>query len=288
MRKLIPFLLFFILISAILSAEKKPQGYLVIIGGGDRPETIMKRILELGGPKPKILIIPNASSEPAETGERLKKEFSELGGQNIHVFMGDREKANHDEYISQFADFNIVFFSGGDQSRLTKDLLGTKLLAMIKRVYERGGVISGTSAGAAVMSQIMITGDERKNKDTANPFCLIEAGNVVTAEGFGFLDRVIIDQHFIKRKRLNRLISLVMENPSKLGIGIDESTAIVVYPHQIFEVIGESQVVVFDANKSTGLRKNEKDKIGAHNILMHVLLPGEKFDLKKRKVVKGS
>ncbi len=109
---------------------------------------------------------------------------------------------------------------------------------------------------------------------------------MVTAEGFGFLDDVIIDQHFIKRKRLNRLISLILENPSKLGVGIDESTAIVVYPNRRLEVIGESQVIIFDASKSNHLRKNGKDKIGASNIFMHVLLPGQKFDLKKKKVVK--
>lgn len=285
MRKLLVIFIFFYLVSSILLADKPPQGYLVIIGGGDRPESIMKKIIELAGHKPSVLIIPHASSEPIETGERLKKEFRELGVEDIHVFMGDQQKANDEAYLRQLVNSNIVFFSGGDQNRLTKNLLNTKLLAMIKLIYQKGGVISGTSAGAAVMSQIMITGDEAKNKDKDNPFCLIEAGNVVTAEGFGFLNQVIIDQHFIKRKRLNRLISLVLENPTKLGIGIDESTAIIVYPQQIFEVIGESQVMVFDASRSTHLRRNEKDKLGASQILLHILLPGQKFDLKKRKVI---
>ncbi|MCX7973732.1 MAG: cyanophycinase [Candidatus Aminicenantes bacterium] len=285
MKKLIFLFLVVILTSLNLAANDQSQGYLVIIGGGDRPEAVMKKILELARPEPKILIIPNASSEPVETGERLKKEFSDLGSQNIFVFIGDKEKANDEEYLSQLSDFNVVFFSGGDQNRLTKDLLSTKLLDMIKITYSKGGVISGTSAGAAVMSQIMITGDETKNKDTTNPFCLIESGNVVTAEGFGFLDDVIIDQHFIKRKRLNRLISLILENPSQLGVGIDESTAIVVYPNRIFEVIGDGQVIVFDARKSSALMKNEKGKIGRTNVSMHVLLPGQKFDLKTRKVI---
>lgn len=286
MKKLILSSLLTGIFSLNLSAINQPQGYLVIIGGGDRPDAMMKRIIELARPAPKVLIIPNASSEPVETGERLKKEFNNLGCQNIFVFNGDKEIANDSDYLSQLTDCNIVFFSGGDQNRLTKDLLNTKLLTMIKLIYQKGGVISGTSAGAAVMSRIMITGDETKNKDTDNPFCLIEAGNVVTAEGFSFLETAIIDQHFIKRKRLNRLISLVIENPSNLGIGIDESTAIVVYPYQVFEVIGESQVIVFDASKSKGRMKNEKDKLGASHILMHVLLPGQKFDLKKRKVIK--
>ncbi|MCX8056011.1 MAG: cyanophycinase [Ignavibacteria bacterium] len=261
-------------------------GYLVIIGGGNRTEEIMKKIIELGGKAPKVLIIPNASSEPTETAQRLVEEFTKLGIQSIKTFFGDRDKANDNNYVKQFADCNIVFFSGGDQNRLTKDLLNTKLLDLIKLIYYSGGVISGTSAGAAVMSKMMITGDEYKNKDSSNPFSTIETGNVAVAEGFGFLEDVIIDQHFIKRKRLNRLISLVIENSDKLGIGIDESTAIVVYPDRTFEVIGESQVIVFDTSKSPDLRENERDKIGGSNIIMHILLPKQKFDLNTKRVLR--
>lgn len=262
------------------------SGYLVIVGGGNRTEEIMKKIIQLAGESPKVLIIPNASEEPEKTAQRLVEEFSSSGVNSIKVFLGGREKANDKKYIKQFADCNVVFFSGGDQNRLTKDLLNTKLLELVKLIYYKGGVISGTSAGAAVMSKIMITGDEYKNKDSTNPFSTIESVNVAVSEGFGFLEDVIIDQHFIKRKRLNRLISLVIENPDKLGIGIDESTAIVVYPDRTFEVIGESQVIVFDASKSTDLSENEKDKIGGSNILMHILLPKQKFDLDSKRVVK--
>ncbi len=262
------------------------SGYLVIVGGGNRTEEIMKKIIQLAGESPKVLIIPNASEEPEKTAQRLVEEFSSSGVNSIKVFLGGREKANDKKYIKQFADCNVVFFSGGDQNRLTKDLLNTKLLELVKLIYYKGGVISGTSAGAAVMSKIMITGDEYKNKDSTNPFSTIESVNVAVSEGFGFLEDVIIDQHFIKRKRLNRLISLVIENRDKLGIGIDESTAIVVYPDRTFEVIGESQVIVFDASKSTDLSENEKDKIGGSNILMHILLPKQKFDLDSKRVVK--
>lgn len=261
-------------------------GYLVIIGGGNRTEAIMKKIIDLSGNNAKVLIVPNASSEPLETAQRLTEEFSNLGVNSIKVFLGDREKANDNNYIKQFADCNVIFFSGGDQNRLTKDLLNTRLLDLIKLIYYRGGVVSGTSAGAAVMSKIMITGDEYKNKDSTNPFSIIESVNVAVSEGFGFLEDVIIDQHFIKRKRLNRLISLVIENADKIGIGIDESTAIVFNPDRTFEVIGESQVIVFDASKSPDLTENEKDKIGGSNILMHILLPKQKFDLNTRRVIK--
>lgn len=276
-------ILFAFLFLEIISAQ--PKGYLVIIGGGNRTEVIMKKIIELGGSKTKVLIIPNASSEPLITGERLKKEFQALGCKDVFVFNGDRDKANDEDYIKQFKDCNVVFFSGGDQNLLTKDLLNTSLIDLIKKIYENGGVISGTSAGAAVMSKIMITGDEYKNKDSSNPFNTIEANNVVTSEGFGFIESAIIDQHFIKRKRINRLISVVLENRDKLGIGIDESTAIVLNPDQTFNVVGESQVIVFDPTNSK-LSKDNNDKLGGSNILTHILLNGQKFDLKSKRVIK--
>ncbi len=263
----------------------QPKGHLIIIGGGNRTDEIMKKIFDLSGINSKVLIVPNASSEPLITGERLKKEFQALGYKEVFIFNGDREKANDENYIKQFKDCNVVFFSGGDQNLLTKDLLNTALLASIKTIYNNGGIISGTSAGAAVMSKIMITGDEYKNKDSSNPFNAIEANNIVTTEGFGFVEDAIIDQHFIKRKRLNRLISVVLENKSKLGIGIDESTAILVFPDKTFEVIGESQVIVFDPTQSHIIKRND-DKLGGANIQMHILLNGQKFDLKSRRVIK--
>ncbi|MGB9663982.1 MAG: cyanophycinase [Ignavibacteria bacterium] len=278
----------FIILFAFLTLESisaQPKGYLVIIGGGNRTNDIMKKIIELGGSNPRVLIIPNASSEPLNTGERLKKEFQTLGCKDVFIFNGDRDKANDESYIKQFNDCNVVFFSGGDQNLLTKDLLNTSLLELIKTIYKNGGVISGTSAGAAVMSKIMITGDEYKNKDSSNPFNSIEANNIITTEGFGFIESAIIDQHFIKRKRLNRLISVVLENRDKLGIGIDESTAIILNPDQTFDVIGESQVIVFDPTHLEDLKSNN-DKLGGSNILMHILINGHKFDLKTKRVMK--
>ncbi len=279
-------ILIHIILSAIIQVSAQSKGTLVIIGGGERTSEIMNKIVQLAGVESEVLIIPNASGEQIETGKRLTKEFSDLGFKKVFVFYGDRAKANDENYIIPFSNCKVVFFTGGDQNRLTNDLLNTKLLDLIKKIYHNGGIIGGTSAGAAVMSKIMITGDEYKNKDSTNPFSTIETGNVVVAEGFGFLDDVIIDQHFIKRKRLNRLISVVIENFTKLGIGIDESTAIIVYPDKIFEVIGESQVIVFDASKSTDLTESEKEKLGGSNIIMHILLPKQKFDLNTKRVVR--
>ena len=277
--------LFLAIFISLNFVHAQDRGYLVIIGGGDRTEEIMGAILRLSGVNQSVLIIPNASSEPERTGERLKEEFERLGYKDVKIFFGGREKANDKEYIGQFENCKVVFFSGGDQNLHTRDLLSTELLRMIKKIYNEGGVISGTSAGAAVMSKIMITGNELINKDSLNSFNSIERGNIETSEGFGFLEDIIIDQHYIKRKRLNRLISLVLENKDKLGIGIDESTAIIVNPGRTFEVIGESQVIVFDAKKSR-VKISPNNKLSGVNITTHVLVKGNKFDLKGRRVLK--
>jgi cyanophycinase len=139
--------------------------------------------------------------------------------------------------------------------------------------------MGGTSAGAAVMSRIMITGNELIHKDTLNPFVSIMKGNVETVEGVGFLENVIIDQHFIKRKRLNRLISVVLEHPASPGVGIDEATAIIVHPGGTCEVVGEGTVVVLDARRATKIRTDAAGHLAARNIIMSIYRAGEKFSI---------
>jgi cyanophycinase len=157
--------------------------------------------------------------------------------------------------------------------------------ARLHRLYEQGAVLAGTSAGAAVMSAVMITGEERRpTADSA--FNTIAMENIVTSAGFGFIQNAIIDQHFVRRKRYNRLLSLVLENSKLLGLGIDEATAIWVKPDGTFEVIGENAVIVFDAAPA----KIEKDSasfgLRAAEIKMHVLRHGAIYDLNSRKVKK--
>ncbi|MBE2281084.1 MAG: cyanophycinase [Ignavibacteriaceae bacterium] len=259
------------------------QGNLVIIGGGKRSADIMEKIVELaGGSNAKILIIPNASSEPIETGEYQKNEMLKFGAGNSEVLYFDCESANSDSVLAQTEGATGVFFSGGDQNKLTEDLLGTKLLAKIFKIYEDGGVISGTSAGAAVMSNVMITGNELKNLDSNSSYISIEEKNIQTAQGFGFVKGAIVDQHFATRKRHNRLISLVLENPELVGIGIDESTAIWVKQGGVFEVIGKYNVLVFDAREATGLRKDESGGLFGRDIKMSVLGKGDVYELIKK------
>ncbi|MBV6512258.1 MAG: cyanophycinase [Ignavibacteriales bacterium] len=279
------FIAFVLLFASLVSSQTK--GSLVIIGGGDRPDYVMEKIMQLaGGKKAKLVIIPNASGEPVETAEYQKKGLNRLGYENISYIYGKQAELDTPENLAKLDGVTGIFFSGGDQSVLTRDLLGTKFLARIKEIYRQGGVISGTSAGAAVMSKIMLTGDEKKNKDSSSAFITIEKGNVDTKEGFGFLENVIVDQHFIKRKRHNRLMSLMYENPKLLGIAIDEATAIVVTGGDKFEVLGESQVMVMNATKAKNIRTDKHGNFAAEGMVIDLLINGDKYSISKKQRIK--
>lgn len=222
-------------------------GHLFIIGGGERPDYLMKELMSLAGEGDKnVLIIPFASSEQEMTGAYQKEQFLSLGANSCEVILCEKEEIDNPENLEKLSGINIIFFSGGDQNVLTEYLNGTEFLNKIKDLYKEGGVIGGTSAGAAVMSAVMITGKENNPAPGNQNFVAIENDKIVTSKGFGFLEKVIIDQHFLYRKRHNRLFSVLLDNPGFRGIGIDESTAIIVRPNNTIEVVGESNVLLFE------------------------------------------
>ncbi len=283
LKSVFVFLFCIVLVVNLFSQNK---GYLVIIGGGKRPDSIVEKIVELsGGPSANISIIPLANAEPLETALYQKNQFEQYGPAEVDFLICTNESANHDSSLAKLDDVTGIFFSGGSQSRLTKKLLNTKLLEKIRSIYLSGGVLAGTSAGAAVMSPLMITGDELRNQDSTRSFISIQKNNIEVTQGFAFIQNVIIDQHFVKRKRHNRLISLVLENPQLIGIGIDESTAIIVKPDDTFEVLGENSVVVYDATKSNNITTNENGILSANNIIMHVLIAGQKYNFKSKSII---
>jgi cyanophycinase len=257
------------------------KGHLVIIGGGERTSAIMQRFVGLAGgaTKARIIVIPLASGEPIESGKGLTSEFKGLGVANVDWLLFTKDEAQADSTCAKFDGATGVFFSGGDQVRITRVIVGTAVQRKLFQLYRDGAVIGGTSAGAAIMSKVMITGDELINKDSTNIFVSILKGNVQTIEGVGFLDQVIIDQHFVKRKRLNRLLSVVLEHPRLPGIGIDESTALVVSPGDRGEVMGEGTVVVFDARGANAIHADSTGNLAARNIVTHIYSSGEQFNL---------
>lgn len=281
-------LIIFLVLSTNVSSENNnfPRGHLFIIGGGERPEYMMKKFIELaGGLDKKFIIIPMASSVPIETASEQKIQFQNLGVKNVDYVFCDSTTADIDSNLNKLNGVSGVFFSGGDQSRLTKALLGTKFLDYIKRIYNEGGVVGGTSAGAAIMSEVMITGNELINKDSSLYFYTIQKGNVETKQGFGFLKNAIIDQHFIIRKRLNRLFSVILEHPNILGIGIDEATAIIVKPNGTFDVFGDRTVFVIDPKETNNIEINSDNLFSANDLKIHILRSGQTYDIINRKII---
>ncbi len=286
MKKIFIFIvsLFLSVSSPALSSSK---GYLFIIGGGSRPESMMKKFVELSKRfnSGKIIVFPMASSVPTEVGPEQAEQLRQLGAEKVECHILTKEQALKEESAAVLNDAGGVFFSGGVQSRLTAVLIDTPVHKKLLQLYTEGAVIGGTSAGAAVMSEVMITGDEKREAEEGHAFETLQVDNVVTIRGFGFIQGAIIDQHFVRRKRHNRLISLVAENPKLLGIGIDESTAIIVDPDNTFEVVGERNVIVYDASRAK-VKVGPSQAISGSNMIMHILQNGDRFDLKSRRVLK--
>ena len=267
------------------SADEVMRGHLLIVGGGPIPDSIVRRFVELAGgaARARVIIFPMASEDP-ESGVEMAERLHRLGASVERLSLG-REEASSDRAAQRLEGATGIWFGGGDQSRLTAALLHTPVETAIRRLYREGAVVGGTSAGAAVMSTPMLTGEERRPggdrpspKDSSDAYMTIARENVETAEGFGLLPGAIVDQHFVRRRRHNRLLSLVLENPSLVGVGIDESTALEVGPDGIWRVLGANAAVVFDARQAR--ITPERAPLGAAGVRLHVLPSGSTFDAK--------
>lgn len=271
-----------------LTAQTQPKGNLIIIGGGSRGPDLMQPIILLaGGEKSKIVYFPMASELGDQlAGERIA-DLKKYGAGTVLYLNITRQQADSDSILALLDGVTGVYFGGGDQSRLTRALRGTKVEKRLHELYQNGAVLAGTSAGAAVMSSIMLTGDQKRPARDSS-FNSIEAENIVTTEGFGFVDDVIVDQHFLIRRRNNRLVSAVLEHPTKIGIGIDEATAIWIKPDHTFEVLGKSAAVVFNATASRVERDAAGVGLRAADIQMSVLRSGSIYDLTSKTVIRLS
>ncbi|MCA1732239.1 MAG: cyanophycinase [Acidobacteria bacterium] len=273
---------------ACASAAQPPssRGHLMLIGGGDKPAAAMAKFVELaGGTSAPIVVIPTASGEEDTPAYYLDLFKKELGSTDVVVLpIKEKADAERPEHVAAAARARGVFFAGGDQSRVTKALLGTPVLDAIRAAFRDGAVVGGTSAGTACQSRLMITGE--------GDFKVIREGAVELVEGLGLLpDEIIVDQHFIARQRENRLFTVILERPDHLGVGVDEDTAAWFRPDGTFEVIGEGSVMVLDARGSAiqrGAGEAGKSLLGAHGVRLHIVLPGEVFDTRRRAVVRAS
>ena len=269
-------LLILILASFPACRTKSKAGKLFIIGGGSVTSAMIdKMILETKIDKEGYgVILPMSSEEPDSAVLEFRTLFSDRGCNNMYGVSFRKGEPFAESRIDSIRNARLVFMSGGDQSRFMDIIKDTRVKEAIHEVFNRGGLVGGYSAGAALMSKKMITGNELKYPDNPVAFNNIEHENVEIIEGVGMLDRVIIDQHFIKRKRLNRMITASIENPDQMCVGIDESTAIFIEKGMAI-VYGLNQVIVLK-NPSSEV-KVENGLLGAKNLGLDIFLPGESF-----------
>lgn len=256
------------ILTLLLGTPLLAQERLIMIGGGKRTPDMLAKFIELSGNENgKILVIPWASGVQDESFEAFNKDIVALSKIKVEkASLSPLTPETKVIFLNQLKSATGVFFCGGDQTRIMAVLQDEELFNALHTQYKNKVVFAGTSAGTAIMSQKMITGE--------GDFKVIDGSKVEIKKGLGLLTNIIVDQHFIKRQRQNRLIGLIFQNPELLGIGIDENTALYVEDNKLAEVMGESQVMIFETQKN----RNEMKFL--------VLEKGEKFDLEKKKRVK--
>lgn len=262
--------------------EEKLQGNLIIIGGAEDKKgekNILKYLCNnLNKETDYLLIVTTASKIPQELENEYKDVFRELGVKRIGALnINKREDAFDDMNIKLLENADIVFFTGGDQLRLTSLLGGTKLYKKVIERFSEGCIFAGTSAGASVMSETMIISGE---DDESPRKCTLKM-----APGFGLIKGTIIDQHFAQRGRVGRILVGIAENPQSLGIGIDEDTAIVVNKKGEISVIGSGAVYIFDGSGISYSNISEQcpnEIFSIYDIKLHILINGDGFDMNSK------
>jgi cyanophycinase len=249
--------------------------------GGHEDKKGEKRILHevaerVGGGR--LVVATVASSEPEEMWETYEPLFRNMGVRHVHhLDVRSREDALHDKCIRVLDNASVVFITGGDQLKVTSQIGDTPCYERIREIYEAGGTIAGTSAGASVMSEtMMVSGDGDASHRIGDELRM--------APGLGIVSGVLIDQHFAERGRVGRLLGVVAQNPRIVGLGIDENTAAII-SRQRLTVLGAGAVYVVDGRKVTysNLADEEQDRtLSVFNVMLHLLSQGDTLDLKSR------
>lgn len=263
------------------AVSKSQSGQLIIIGGAEDKEGECKILREFirraGGRNARIVVMTVATSLPGEVGSDYRYLFEKLGAETVEIVDTERrEDASDERNLEVIDNATGVFFTGGDQARITEILKDSEIDNLLHQKFKQGLVIAGTSAGAAMMPDIMIV----EGDGETNP----RLDTVTLEPGMGFLPQVAIDQHFSQRGRLGRFVSALIQQPAVLGFGIDENTAIAVNGDEI-EVIGEGAVTIVDvANLShTNLNESLQDEaLAICGAKLHILPNGYRFSLKQR------
>ena len=267
--------------------EGTQRGWIIPIGGAEEKENspeILKRFVSLcGGDDADIVVIPTAS-QMSDTGQRYERLFRELGAANVTSMDFDTRRDGEEKgRIARLASATGVFFTGGNQLRLSTILGGTSVAKSLRSMNASGVHMAGTSAGAAFISEHMIAFGEEGSSPVA--------GAVRLAPGLGLTNRFIIDQHFRQRDRLGRLLTALAYNPFAVGLGLDEDTAAFIGPDNQIDVVGSGAITVVDAS---GIEFSSMDRVAEGQpvcmlgIVIHILVAGSTFNLHTRKASAGA
>lgn len=259
-------------VELMLPEPPEGKGALFIIGGGKRPPSLMQKMVDLLPSKDALIaVLPMASSEPDTSAYYGMRQFTELGCTNVCTLMLNADSTAASK-LDSLSMADGVYLTGGDQNRLMTSL-SADARALLSRRYADGAVIGGSSAGAAVMSSVMITGDQQREPEYESTYSRLMTENGVYSEGLGLFPNAIIDQHFVERSRYNRALTALHDHQMPV-FGIGESTALIVSSSG-YRVAGDGQVVVFSAGSSEA---DSSGLIGMENVRLDVWLPGHSTD----------
>lgn len=264
----------------------KADGTLIIIGGHEDKDgdcTILKEVAQrAGGKDGRIVIVTVATQEPEAVADEYRKLFTTLGVRHVDTLdIRTRDQAHDEANIQKLAGAPVIFFTGGDQLRITSQIGDSPVFRCLQEIHRKGGTIVGTSAGAAAMPETMIVGGA---SDASPGISMLSM-----APGLALIGQVVIDSHFAERGRMGRLLGAVAQNPRNIGLGIDENTAIMVQDEAYFEVIGSGAVYVVDGTRisySSLSEAHPEGVVSINDVTLHVLGAHDRFDLESRHPVR--
>jgi cyanophycinase len=258
-------------------------GYLVAIGGAEDKTSdleILRRVIELApSAEPEVAVIVTASGVPQDVFPEYEAAFTRLGASAVHALdFRHRRDALEEPRVDIVERCDVIFFSGGDQMRLTNVLGGSPVLDAIRERYFDGAVIAGTSAGAVALSTTMIYGDGSVDA--------LHKGGVFMASGLGFVEGLCIDSHFLERGRFTRLMEAGAANPEHLGVGLGEDAGVIIHINRVLEAIGPGHVIIIDSRdlaSSNVADVSNGDPVAIEHVIMHALIQGYGFDIDNRR-----
>ena len=284
MKKLfIAAICFLLLLQLPVAAQNEgapAKGKLFIIGGGDRSRALMQTLIGTADMKPQdyAVVLPMSSEYPDTSFFYFKEDYDPVCKNAIVCFNFTKQNVNKKTWLDSLQHARLIFITGGDQLRFMNIVFNTPIYQAIHKAYQNGATIGGTSAGAAVISKYMITGNQLTDTSYSATFSVVHDNNIEIREGLGLLSSAIIDQHFIVRSRYNRLLSAIAKYPSLPCIGIDEATAIIVQGNKV-KVTGQSQVIVLRHPEQVQI--TSRGLIKLKDLQFSVYTEGDEFSIGK-------